>query len=110
MKKKLSLEDLKVESFATQVSEKELVNLKGGTTWGCFFGGSQLILGLTQLYIQIYGTPPPTQHAPSLELDANPDGTYDIKIGPNVEIDSVKFNKDGSLNGIYKIQTTTMHP
>lgn len=35
---KLTLKELEVESFATQISEKEMINLKGGTTWACVGG------------------------------------------------------------------------
>ena len=35
--KKLTLDQLEVETFAMRLSEKELTNLKGGTTTTCMF-------------------------------------------------------------------------
>lgn len=32
---KLSIDDLRVDSYATQVSELELTEVKGGTSWPC---------------------------------------------------------------------------
>jgi hypothetical protein len=32
---KLSIEDLKVDSYATQLSEQEVTEFKGGTTYHC---------------------------------------------------------------------------
>lgn len=46
---KLSLDELEVESYALQVSESELSEVKGGTTWGCVDIGMavvSLILGI----------------------------------------------------------------
>jgi len=39
---KLSLDDLKVDSYAIQVSESELAEVKGGTAWLCFDAGVAL--------------------------------------------------------------------
>ena len=34
---KMTLDQLKVDSYATQVSENELTEIKGGTAWFCDF-------------------------------------------------------------------------
>ena len=47
---KMSLEDLKVDSYAAQVSENELTNVKGGTTPACVgavvaYAGAAVVAG-----------------------------------------------------------------
>lgn len=55
--RKLSLEDLEVESFAVQPSESELASVKGGSGWACAaraLGGlimtSSTVVDLVSLY------------------------------------------------------------
>ena len=46
--KKLSLDDLRIESYASQVSESELAEIKGGTAQVCLVAGLVIAaLGLT---------------------------------------------------------------
>ena len=40
---KLSLDELKVDSYAVQVSESELAEVKGGTGWACVDLGIALV-------------------------------------------------------------------
>lgn len=42
---KLSLDELEVESYALQVSESELSDVKGGTTWWCVFDAAVAVIG-----------------------------------------------------------------
>lgn len=48
--KKLSLDDLKVESYASQISEAELAEVKGGTAWQCAFDVASLIIAAYAAY------------------------------------------------------------
>ncbi len=43
---KLQLPELQVESFATQISEKEMIDLKGGTSQACVLTGVDIALAL----------------------------------------------------------------
>lgn len=43
---KLSLDQLKVDSYATQVSNQELTEVKGGTSPGCIVYGVVAVVGI----------------------------------------------------------------
>lgn len=48
--RKLSLDGLKVESYASQVSETELAEVKGGSYWACAFDVATLIIAAYAAY------------------------------------------------------------
>ena len=56
---KLTLDQLEVETFAMQLSEEELSNLKGGTTPGCFLVGAALVAGAAAVWAA-YASQPKT--------------------------------------------------
>ncbi len=48
--KKLSLDQLEVENFASQLSEEELSNVKGGTTPACALYGAAAAVATAAIY------------------------------------------------------------
>ena len=52
---KLTLDELKVDSYATQVSESELTEVKGGTTPACaLYAAGILIVGAATILVATY--------------------------------------------------------
>ena len=87
---KLKLQDLQIESFATQVSEKEMMNLKGGTAWWC----ALVLVIVTAIinYVMESG-----EAEAGIDYD-NGDIQIDLEIGAGVSIDSVTVNQNGTYN------------
>jgi hypothetical protein len=72
---KLSIDDLRVDSYATQVSDLELTEVKGGTSWPC-----ALVPVVIQIVVEVVksATEAPKPAATETKIygyEKSPDGT-----------------------------------
>ena len=100
--KKLSLDDLKVESYASQVSEAELAEVKGGTAWVCFDAGIAIVTVAIAAY-DAFNSGSGSSSGGSAEA---PNGGTSIY---GIEADSIKITApDGSTRTFYDAEIDSL--
>lgn len=93
--KKLSLDDLRVESYASQVSENELAEIKGGTAWLCFDAAIAVVTVGLAIYDSFKNG---TGSSGGTHTDSSGGGTYYY----GVKADSIKVTRpDGYEQTVY---------
>jgi hypothetical protein len=68
---KMNLDELRVDSYSSQIAESELTNVKGGTTWGC---ATYLAAKLVEAVAEVITDDAPHEHT---HCDSTTTNTYD---------------------------------
>jgi hypothetical protein len=68
---RLSIDDLRVDSYATQVSELELTEVKGGTTPWCVYVGCALIAAGTAIIVAAVNSKPHDSTTTTVHYDSH---------------------------------------
>lgn len=103
---KLSLDELEVESYALQVSESELSDVKGGTTWWCIFDAAVAVVGAAGSVWAAYqasqssGTSSGTPSGNASDMDGYYDWAADsVKVTKPDGTVIIYYNPNGSYQG-----------
>ena len=91
--KKLSLDQLEVENFASQPSEEELANVKGGTTPACAVAA----VAAAAIYAgtEVYKAYKEANYVPPTKIERSWK-EYDAVKGDTVNVDSTYYFSPGS--------------
>ena len=96
---KLSLNELQVDSYATQVSENELTDVKGGTSSWCHQLAISVISSVSGAITQSLMGAPGQDGQPGQSMTISTDkATIRVEGGVNVSIDSIGSN--GTIHDI----------
>ena len=94
---KLSLEELKVESYSTQVCENELEMIKGGSGWACFWAtvdavGVTMAVGM-EVWAWINCSNPPASSGGSTILRVITSDGDTLNFSTNLDPDTLSYSR-----------------